>query len=235
MDIILIPGLWLDAESWGEVVPTLEAAGHTVHALTMPGVGAEASDSSEIGMSDWVDAVSAKLDELEAPAIVVGHSGGGNVAWGATDARPAKVARTVFVDTIPPHPGGAISEFPIVAGVIPFPGWSFFDQEDVWDLDEATRERTVSLTHTVPAKVPTDPIALTNEARFDVPVTLLMGGVDEPTFRGMVGNWGPYGDEFGAIKNAQVVKLDTAHWPQFTQSERLANAILKAAENAEER
>lgn len=98
MDIILIPGLWLDAESWGEVVPTLEAAGHTVHALTMPGVGAEASDSS-----------------------------------------------------------------------------------------------------------------------------------------GMVGNWGPYGDEFGGIKNAEVVKLDTAHWPQFTQPERLANAILKAAENAEER
>lgn len=138
-------------------------------------------------------------------------------------------------DAIPPHPGGAISEFPIVNGVIPFPGWSFFDEEDIWDLDEATRERTVSLTHTVPAKVPTDPIALTNEARFDVPVTLLMGGVDEPTFRGMVGNWGPYGDEFGAIKNAEVVKLDTAHWPQFTQPERLANAILKAAENAEER
>lgn len=228
MDIVLIPGLWLDAASWGDVVPALEGAGHTVHALTMPGVGVAASDSGEIGIADWVAAVTKKLDELDAPAVVVGHSGGGNVAWGAADARPETIARVIFVDSIPPHPGGTISAFPVVGGVVPFPGWDFFDQEDVWDINESTRERTVALTHSVPACVPTEEIVLSNEARFNVPVTLLMGGLDDPTFRELVSNWGPYGDEFGAIKNAQVVKLDTAHWPQFTQPERLASAILDA-------
>ena len=28
MDIILVPGFWLDASSWEEVTPVLEAAGH---------------------------------------------------------------------------------------------------------------------------------------------------------------------------------------------------------------
>lgn len=228
MDIVLIPGLWLDAESWGEVLPALEAAGHTVHALTMPGVGAVAADSSGIGIADWVGAVTDKLDALDGPAVVVGHSGGGNVAWGAADARPEKIARVIFVDSIPPHPGGAISTFDAVDGVIPFPGWDFFDEFDVWDIDELTRDRTASLTQSVPLRVPSDPIPLTNDARFDVPVTLLMGGSDEATFRGMVADWGLYGDEFGAIKNANVVKLGTAHWPQFTQPKRLAGAILDA-------
>ena len=54
MDIILVPGLWLDASSWDDVVPALQRAGHAVHALTMPGVGAPASESSEIGIADWV-------------------------------------------------------------------------------------------------------------------------------------------------------------------------------------
>ena len=34
MDIILIPGLWLDGSSWHKVVPFLERAGHRVVALT---------------------------------------------------------------------------------------------------------------------------------------------------------------------------------------------------------
>jgi pimeloyl-ACP methyl ester carboxylesterase len=29
MDIILIPGLWLDASSWDDIVPVLRRAGHS--------------------------------------------------------------------------------------------------------------------------------------------------------------------------------------------------------------
>jgi hypothetical protein len=38
MDIILIPGLWLDGSSWDDVVPALRWAGHQTHALTLPGM-----------------------------------------------------------------------------------------------------------------------------------------------------------------------------------------------------
>ena len=87
----------------------------------MPGLGAPASDSAGIGIADWVQAVADEIDAAEGPVAVVGHSGGGNVAWGAADARPGRVARVVLVDTAVPHDGGVISEFEIEDGVIPFP------------------------------------------------------------------------------------------------------------------
>ena len=57
MDIILIPGFWLDASSWAEVVPALDQAGHRTHALTLPGMESKDADRSEIALRDHVDAV----------------------------------------------------------------------------------------------------------------------------------------------------------------------------------
>ncbi|MFS0854194.1 alpha/beta fold hydrolase [Microbacterium sp. 179-I 3D4 NHS] len=226
MDVILIPGLWLDAASWEEVVPDLEKAGHRVHPLTLPGVGESATSSSDIGIADWIAAVVRTIDELPADrVVVVGHSGGGNVAWGAAAERPDRVARVIFVDTIPPAPGHGISEFEVVDGVVPFPGWDFFPEEDVYDLDEATRARTAPLTRSVPARVPTDEIELARADRFRVPVTLLMGGMDEESLRASVADWGPYGDEFRAIDDAEVVRIGSGHWPQFSVPHRLAELI----------
>src|SRR6187402_1888626 len=185
MDIILIPGLWLDASSWDDVTPALERAGHTVHALTMPGVGVAATESSEIGIADWVDAVVAEIDALDWQVVVVGHSGGGNVAWGAADARPDRVARVVFVDTGPPPDGQGISEFEVVAGVIPFPGWDSFDDPEVFDLDERTRAEATAHTASIAATVPTDSLVLTDYRRHQVRVASLMGGMSEEELRGM--------------------------------------------------
>lgn len=228
MHVILVPGLWLDASSWDDLIPALVAAGHTPHPLTMPGTGAPASESADIGIADWVDAVVREIDGLDDPVAPVGHSGGGNVVWGAADARPERVARVVFVDTIPPYDGGAISEFEVTGGVVPFPGWDFFDDADVADLDAETRQRTAPLTQSVPARVPTDPVRLADARRYSVPVTLLMGALDEPTFRAMVAQWGPYAAEFDAIEDAEVVKLGSGHWPQFSKPAALAAALVAA-------
>ena len=56
MDIILIPGLWLDASSWDDVIPVLEAGGHRTHPITLPGM--ESKDAADRGSPrDHVDAV----------------------------------------------------------------------------------------------------------------------------------------------------------------------------------
>ena len=120
------------------------------------------------------------------------------------------------------------AEKPSTGGVVPFPGWDFFDTDDTFDLDEATRRRTLPRTRSVPGRVPTDPIELRDVRRFGVPTTLLMGSLDEPTFRRLVAGWGPHGDEFAAIADAEVVKLGTAHWPQFSAPDRLGTAIVDA-------
>jgi len=227
MNIILVPGLWLDAASWDDVVPAVETAGHHTVALTLPGVGEPAERSEQLGIDDWVDAVVAQIDASSAPVVLVGHSGGGNVAWGAADARPDHVSRVIFVDTVPPAPGSSISEFEVVDGVIPFPGWDFFPHEDVSDLDEATRARTLPLTHTIPARVPTDPIGLSG-ARHRIPVTILMGGMDQQQMETEIDQWGPYDAEYRAIDDVTVTTIGSGHWPQFSAPQRLA-ALINAA------
>ncbi|WP_309066475.1 alpha/beta fold hydrolase [Microbacterium sp.] len=227
MDILLIPGLWLDASSWSEVTPHLEKAGHRVEPLTMPGLGEPGSD---VGIADWVAAVVERIDARQAPVVLVGHSGGGNVAWGAADARPDRVARVVFVDTTPPPTGFGISEFEVVDGVVPFPGWDSFDEPDVHDLDAETRARTAPLTKSVPARVPTDAIELSDARRFSIPVTMLMGELDRPALEERLAEWGPFEAEFRAIDDVEVVKLGSGHWPQFSMPVRLAEQIRAAVE-----
>jgi len=228
MDTILVPGLWLDERSWEPVIPGLQAAGLAPRALTMPGTGRPAAEVADIGIDDWVAAVVAAIDAADQPVVLVGHSGGGNVVWGAADRRPERVTRVVFVDTVPPAPDRGISEFTVVDGVIPFPGWDFFPEEDVYDLTPEHRAAASDLVGSIPPRVPTDPLALVDDRRHQIPVTLLMGSLDAEALEGMLAEWGAYADEYTAIDHRTVVKLDTAHWPQFSAPERLTSALVAA-------
>ena len=55
--IVLVPGFWLGAWAWDEVASALQADGHDVTALTLPGLEALDADRSEITHSDHVDAI----------------------------------------------------------------------------------------------------------------------------------------------------------------------------------
>ncbi|GEB46992.1 pimeloyl-ACP methyl ester carboxylesterase [Microbacterium sp. AG157] len=223
MDVILVPGLWLDASSWDDITPALEAAGHRPYPLTLPGPAV-----GDLVVDDWVDAVVREIDRLGDRVILVGHSGGGNVVWGAADRRPDRVARVILVDTIVPHPGATISEFPVENGVVPFPGWDFFDDDDVADIDDETRRRTAEHVVDVPGRVPSSPITLSDERRFAVPVTILSGQLDAESFPRVLSQWDAYAREVDKIENVEVITLDSGHWPQFSQPERFAEKLVAA-------
>ena len=57
MNIVLIPGFWLDGASWSGGTPALARAGHTVHTPTLPGKRPGDRALSGIGLHDHVDAV----------------------------------------------------------------------------------------------------------------------------------------------------------------------------------
>lgn len=233
MHIILVPGLWLDAHSWDGVIPALEAAGHTAHPLTMPGVGDPASLSARIGMADWVAAVVAEIDGLDGEIALVGHSGGGNVVWGALDARPDRIAHIVFLDTFPPADGTWIWEFPVVDGVVPFPGWEEFEEGEIADLDEAMRARIAARAHSVPEQVPTDPLSLADERRFAVPATMITGTTPEAEVRRYLREAPSWAAELTSIQSLGIIQLNadgepTGHWPQYSQPDAVAEAIVSA-------
>lgn len=231
MDIILIPGFWLDASSWDEVVPALEQAGHRTHPMTLPGMESATADRSRIALRDHVEAVVAKVDALTTgggQVVLVGHSGGGSVAHAAVDARPDRVARAVYVDSGPMAHGGAINEeLPEVGGEVPLPDWSVFDDEDLRDLTDERRADFRARAIPTPARVARDPQQLSDERRYDVPVTVIACAFPSSEFKRYAEKGFPMLSELTRIREVSYLDLPTGHWPQFTRPAELADAILR--------
>jgi pimeloyl-ACP methyl ester carboxylesterase len=232
MDLVLIPGFWLDGSSWDGVVPALEQAGHRSHALTLPGMEARASDRSGIGLRDHIDAVVGVVDELTAggeQVVLVGHSGGGAIAHAAVDARPDRVARVVYVDSVPLGHGGLINdELPVRDGEVPLPDWSVFEEEDLIDLDDRLRAQFRERAIPTPVRVCTDRQQLSDERRYDVPVTVIACEFSTATLRGWMEQEAPFARELASIRAVDLVDLPTGHWPQFTRPQDLGHAIVAA-------
>lgn len=229
MDIILIPGFWLDAASWDAVAPTLEGAGHGVRALTLPGLESPEADRTGIGLRDHVAAVVAAIDDVADRVVLVGHSGGGALAHAAADARPDRVARVIHVDAGPLAAGRSINdELPVIDGAIPLPAWSLFGDEELRDLDDdlraAFREKAVPQ----PAGVARDLQVLTDDRRYEVPTTIIACSYPSSLLQEWVVQGHPYVAELGAMAHVDYIDLPTGHWPQFTKPGALARAILAA-------
>jgi pimeloyl-ACP methyl ester carboxylesterase len=230
MDIILIPGLWLDGSSWDEVVPALEQAGHRTHALTLPGMESKDADRSRITLRDHVDAVVDAIDSRgsDGQVVLVGHSAGCGIAHAAVDARPDRVARAVYIGGFPTGDGLAIADgFPAENGEVPLPDWSDFEEEDLVDLDDegrrAFRERAIPS----PEHVASDPQQLSDERRYHVPVTVISTEFTSEMLRGWIEQGLAPVREFAKLRDVEYVDLPTGHWPQFTRPEELARAILR--------
>ncbi|OMH24197.1 alpha/beta hydrolase [Tersicoccus phoenicis] len=229
MDVLLIPGFWLDGASWAPVLGPLEAAGHRVHPLTLPGKDAVDADRSGIGLRDHVDAVVARIDALDGPVVLVGHSGGGAIIHAAADARPDRVARNVYVDSGPLGAGAVINdEIPTDGPDAPLPPWEFFEDADLTDLTDELRTQFRARAVPEPARVTSDPQRLHDERRFDVPVTVIACEFSGDQLREWVAAGNPFVAELGRVRDVDIVDLPTGHWPQFTRPGDLAEALVAA-------
>ena len=234
MDIILIPGLWLDGSSWEKVVPVLERAGHRAHPLTLPGMEAKDADRSAITLRDHVDAVVSAIDAVDAAAgevVLVGHSAGGAVAHAAVDARPDRVSRVVYVGGFPTGDGDpAAAGIPAADGEVPLLDWSAFDDDELADLDDVMRAEFAKRAIPSPERVTRDPQQLTDERRYDVPATVIATEFTSETLRGWIEQGLAPVREFAKIRDVEYVDLPTGHWPQFTRPEELGRAIVASFE-----
>ncbi len=230
MDIILIPGLWLTARSWDDVVPRLEEAGHTPHALTPPGMESVEADRSGVTRQHHVDAAVAAVDAVDddAPVLLVGHSMGGVIAWAAADARLDRVAGVVFLASEPAVPEQSDSMFPVDGDDVPLPAWDFFDDEMVADLDDDLRARIRTGSVPSPLHAVTDALSFGHDARYDLPVTMVTAEYDSAQLK----EWTDAGEsgteEIAALRNVEWVDLHSGHWPQFSRVDDTVRVILEA-------
>lgn len=234
MALVLIPGFWLDASSWDGVAPILERAGHRTHALTLPGMESTDVDRSGITLRDHVDAVVRVIDSLaDGKVVLVGHSGGGAIAHAAVDARPDRVERVIYVDSGPLGSGGVINDqLPADNGEIPLPDWSVFDEEDLVDLDDALRTKFRERALPTPEHVAKDQQQLSDDRRYDVPVTVIACEFSSATLQEWIKQGHPYVAELGKVRHVDYIDLPTGHWPQFTRPDELGQAILSIVGSA---
>jgi pimeloyl-ACP methyl ester carboxylesterase len=94
---VLVHGSFAGSWSWDEVKKDLEAAGHTVIAVDLPGRTGDPTPFSNITLQSFVDTVVKVLDEQTQPVILVGHSAGGATISQAAETRPDKVKALVYV------------------------------------------------------------------------------------------------------------------------------------------
>lgn len=236
MKIILVPGLWLDASSWDLVTPPLEAAGHETQPVTLPGLESVDADRSGIGLDahiaavvDLIDAATGSTPAKPGQVVLVAHSGGGLVAHGAVDRRPDRVARVIYVDSGPGAEGSNINdEIPYDDVEMPLPAWDAFGDVELRDFTAEGLDDFAARAIPSPSHAAIDPLHLSDDRRFSVPVTIISSTFPRDDLERMVADEHPFTGDLLRIADVSIVELPTGHWPQFTRPTELADAILDA-------
>ncbi len=222
--IILVPGFWLGAWAWDEVAETLRADGHDVTALTLPGLESADADRSGIGLADHVQAIVDAVEAAPAPVVLAVHSGAGFSGYAASDRVPERIAAMVYVDTAPGiapmQPDFEEPEKPMV--------WSEIEEEENLDgvsdeQKETFRQRAVPQ----PGAVLRDTYELTNDARRDVPSTLICTAFSAEQYQTYAREHPEWSFLAGIpeLRNATWVDLPTSHWPMWSRPAELAKII----------
>jgi pimeloyl-ACP methyl ester carboxylesterase len=105
---VLVPGAWHGSWAFESVTPLLEAAGHTVHALTLTGLR-PGDGRATIATANLDTHVADVVNYLERTMIsdvtLVGHSYAGMVITAAADRAADRIARLVHIDAFVPQDG----------------------------------------------------------------------------------------------------------------------------------
>ena len=219
--IVLVPGFWLGAWAWDEVVSALRADGHDVTAITLPGLGSPDADRSTITLSDHVDAICEAVAAAPAPAVLAVHSGAGAPGYAASDRIPERIAAMVYVDSGPAT--GALD--PDFDGVeYPLPPWDELG-ENLDGLSEEHLETFRRRAVPQPGGVMREAPQLANPARLDVPSTVICTSLSSEQIKAAVEEGYAWIGGLAELRDVSYVDLPTSHWPMWSRPRDLAEII----------
>jgi pimeloyl-ACP methyl ester carboxylesterase len=220
--IILVPGFWLGAWAWDDVVAALLADGHDVTAMTLPGLESAGIDRSAITLSDHVDAICDAARAADAPVVLAVHSASGFSGYAASDRVPERIAAMVYVDTAPGK--GALD--PDFEGVEKPLDWkSIEEEENLDDLSEEQKETFRQRAVPVPGGVMREAVDLSNDARRDIPSTIICTGYTSEQYKDAVKEGYAWLAGIPELRNVTWIDLPTSHWPMWSRPKELASII----------
>jgi pimeloyl-ACP methyl ester carboxylesterase len=226
--IILVPGFWLGAWAWDEVVEALRADGHDVTAITLPGLESADADRSSITLEDHVNAIVDAVKVADEPVVLAVHSATGFSGYAASDRVPERIAAMVYVDTAPGKgaldPEFADAEKPMV--------WADIEAEENLDgLSEEQKETFRQRAVPVPGALLREGVELRNDARRDIPSTLICTGFTAEQYQTYAREHPEWAFLAGIpeLRNASWIDLPTSHWPMWSRPRELATLIGEVA------
>ncbi|MFZ0158603.1 MAG: alpha/beta hydrolase [Kineosporiaceae bacterium] len=95
--IVLVHGAWSDARVWSGVCRHLQSHGHRVVAPDLPAHGDDPTPPGEATLDLYAQTVRRTLQELDAPAVLVGHSMAGTVISTVAEQHPELVSHLVYL------------------------------------------------------------------------------------------------------------------------------------------
>ncbi len=225
--IILVPGFWLGAWAWDEVAAALRADGHDVTAMTLPGLESVDADRSSITLADHVDAICDAVTAAGRPVVLAVHSGTGAPGYAVTDRIPDQIAAMVYVDSAPAT-GALDPDFDRVELPLHSPE-KLAEEENLDGLSDEQLETFRRRAVPEPGGVLRDAPDLTNDARVDVPSTVICTGFPSEQVKAAVEKGYAWLGGLAELRNVTYVDLPTSHWPMWSRPQELAALIGDAA------
>lgn len=230
--VVLVPGFWLGAWAWDDVLPHLRDRAVDAVALTLPGLEPDHPDRGSVTLENHVSVIEGALAAAPegARVVLVAHSGAAIPATVALDRHVDAVDHVVWVDTAPVVDGFAMNaevegdEYPLSAQ---------WDEEleggSMVGLTEGQlatfRQRAVPQ----PTGSMRDAARLTDERRLDVPMTLAATAFPSSEYRSGAEQGVGFLAGLKEFGNLAMVDLPTGHWPMWSEPEKLAEIIAEAA------
>ena len=221
--IVLVPGFWLGAWAWDEVAAALRADGNKVTAVTLPGLESADADRSKVTMSDHVEAICDAVRAAGVPVVLAVHSGAGAPGYGASDRVPELIAAMVYVDTGPAK-GALDADFKDLEKPLPSPK-ELAENENLNGLSEEQLETFRRRAIPEPGAALREAARLTNDARLDVPSTVVCTGYTSEQYKDAVKQGQAWLGGLTDLRNVTYVDLPTSHWPMWSRPRELAGII----------
>ncbi len=229
--IVLVPGFWLGAWAWDEVVGHLDDAGHRATAITLPGLEPDREDRGSVTMADHVDAIVSAVEAAGDRVVLAVHSGAGVPGYQVTDRIPERIAAMVYVDT-GPATGPLNGDF--ADDVWEFPGIDTLQAEENLDgLSDAQLARFADLAVAEPGNAVRGFLELSNDARRAVPSTVICTGFTGEQYREALAEGYAFVGGLGELTDVTYIDLPTSHWPMWSRPSDLAEVLGDIASTAE--
>lgn len=230
--ILLIPGHWLGAWAWDEVLEHLAALGRRAIAVTLPGLDAADPDRATRTLQDQAAALEETLDHADGPVVIAAHSGSNAPVSILLDRYPHRILRVVWVDSGPVASGTVFAPpgWPAELQELPLPPFEELGgQASLEGLNAGHLERFRARAVPEPGPVLRQAVELANEARYRVPATLVCCSMPGAQVMELARSGHPVFAETGRLEKVDLVDLPTGHWPMWSRPGDLARVLAAAA------